>query len=150
MSGQKFHPEAIIYSLYAILFFSNLFVAGILLSAVSVFLGQISPVNLLALPVPLLVGFILSEFLNKSRLMNSSVFGTLIVTVTTAAGYFSNSFMESYLVDSSASASDFLTRSATMEPLSKLGETGAELSVVFAVAVIGFNLPIFYRYLSSS
>jgi hypothetical protein len=149
--ARSFHPKAIIYALYTVLLISNIYTAAIVLPLLSVFLGGIAEIILLALPVPLLIGFVLSQVLDDGRLIRSSIIGTLIIAATSATGYFANQFIEGFLVDiaqqSSQQASQLPSSVGSPAILGNLSQFGAQPSMIFAAAAIGFNLPILYQYL---
>ena len=146
MSNRRFHPKAVVYALYTVLFVSNAFTAAIMLPMISIFAGGSSAVNLLAGFLPFLVGFLISEFLEANKLLRSAVIGNLIIGVTTLLAAITNRFMVNQLrefVDA------FSQTNGGGHPaiIANLDSAGAELVPVFLVAALSFNAPIFYRYI---
>jgi hypothetical protein len=143
MPRRGFHPKAIVYSLYLVLFISNAYTAAVMLPLLSVFFGGIVWINLSVIFVPFLVGFVLSELLESTKLLRSAALGTLIIGFTSLLGAISNRVMIKQLRDFVESFPQ-ITDAVIM---GNLEAAGMNTAAVLILGVLAFNAPILYRYL---
>jgi hypothetical protein len=153
MAVRIFHPKAILYSIYAILFLSNLYVSAVMLPLLSVFMGGLSEINWLAFFIPIIAGFVLSELLSGSKLLKAGIVGSTFISVSSAMGIISNKAVISALIWLSEKFPEaYLEQISSNEPamrgiLGNINSAGAEVNLAFVIAFIGFNIPVLYRLL---
>lgn len=153
MAERTFHPKAVLYSIYAILFLSNLYVAAIILPLLTVPISEEISINLIALFIPLLAGFMVSELLSDFKLFKTGIIGSTLLSVSSALGIISNKTIISALIWLSEKFSQTYSRQETSGAesfsgiLVNIDTVGAEIPLIFGIGFLGFNIPILYRCL---
>lgn len=155
-----FHPKAVILSLHALLFISSLSMAAFILPVTSIFLGEFTEFLIIGGVVPLLIGFILSNFLRGENLVKNGVIGSAILGFTAGTGVIVNKILQNSMIEISRQMEEVFrsTNNQTLPTdstqvsgiLGNVEAIGVDTTALFLITFLAFNTPLLYNYFQNN